>query len=422
MKVRRKYWRGILVAVFLISLQLLAGVMLLGLVNASTGWSRTYGSDKYWESAVSVVQAADGGYLLAGSSGHSGPMLVKTDGLGNYEWDRTYGEIIGVGSLVSTSDGGYAFLGDGYHTLVKIDAYGNQQWTHYSYSILTSGDSLVQTNDGGFAIAGGDYYDWLVLVKTRADGTAEWTRNYDTFGTSACSIVQTSDGGYAVGGRTISYDVEKQDQHADFYLLKLDALGDFQWNRTYGEGNGDEIPDGGIVQTSDGGYAMGGVRVTPSQIAAWLVKTDSYGNLMWAYEYGKYEAGLYQIQSLAKAADGGYVLAGFYWVDPREMGLILKTDSDGNLQWSRTYEERFVSAFYSVIETSDGELVATGETYAEDQCGDFWLVKVDAMGYIPEFPSISILLFSIIVIWSAITVYTKYPKKRERARIKKRQD
>ncbi len=84
-----------------------------------SGWTKTYGgTDDDW--ARSIIETSDGGYALAGATCSYAPAngladfyLVKTDGSGNMQWNRTYGEIYddGIASVVQTSDGGYALAG-----------------------------------------------------------------------------------------------------------------------------------------------------------------------------------------------------------------------------------------------------------------------------------------------------------------------
>ncbi len=191
-------------------------------------WNQTYGGTGN-EYATSLVETFDGGYALAGGtetsfwSGRRDFLLVKTDGYGNMEWNQTYG---GDGydyarSLVATSDGGYAIVGGkdggvyggGNFFLVKTDGYGNMEWNR-TYS-TTSANSLVATSDGGFAIAG-----YNQLIKTDEHGNMEWNRTYN--GGSARSLIETSDGGFSLAGHSGSSDIAGK---TDFWLAKTDEHG-----------------------------------------------------------------------------------------------------------------------------------------------------------------------------------------------------
>ena len=209
------------------------------------GWNKTYGGTGYDE-AHALVQTSDGGYAMAGETGSFGAgnadfWLVKTDASGTMQWNKTYGGTYDdrAHALVQTSDGGYAVAG----------------WT--------------------MSFGAGGFHFWL--VKTNSTGGMEWNQTYGgTNNDEAYALVQTSDGGYAVAGGTGSFGAG----NGDFWLVKTDASGTMQWNKTYGGTDADEA--GALVQTSDGGYAMAGE--TGSFVAGnadfWLVKTDESG-LAW---------------------------------------------------------------------------------------------------------------------------------------------
>ena len=257
----------------------------------SVMWSQTYGGTDA-DYGRSVVETSDGGYAIAGctkSFGDRGGVywLVKTDEVGNMEWNQTYGgeEDEEAFSLVETSDGGYALAGltnisnvigypKGDFLLVKTDGAGNMEWNK-TYETPGGGYaySVVEASDGGYAIAGEKDRD-IWLVKTDAFGNMEWNQTYGkTSWDEAFSLVETSDGGYAIAGRT--YDSGAETNYV--YLIKTDEFGTVEWERTYG-GTGTNWGYS-VVETSTGGYAIacttwsfgaGGADV-------WLIKTDEYG-------------------------------------------------------------------------------------------------------------------------------------------------
>jgi len=190
MQFKRRFLSGIVLFV-------LFGSFLVVLVNAEPSWvmwSKTFGGTDY-DQAYSLVKTSDGGYALAGNTysfgaGDSDFWLIKTDGSGNVEWNRTYG---GAGydlasSLVQTSDGGYGLAGGtrslGFGNsdvwLVKTDDSGNMEWNHtYGGERNNGANSLVETSDGGFALAGGtesfgagSYDVWF--IRTNEQGIPEF--------------------------------------------------------------------------------------------------------------------------------------------------------------------------------------------------------------------------------------------------------
>ena len=109
--------------------------------------------------------------------------------------------------------------------------------------------------------------------------TNGWSKTYGTAGDNEVRcIVQTSDGGYILAGFTNSSGAGGYDA----WIMKTDAAGDMQWNKTYGGLNNDQAYE--IIQTSDGDYAFAGTTnmvVATNMYSEWLVKLDSSGNVQW---------------------------------------------------------------------------------------------------------------------------------------------
>jgi len=311
------------------------------------------------------------------------------------EWSKTYGgpyEDL-ASSLVQTNDGGYALAGRTYSSpsagymdawLVKVDSAGNPQWTRsYGGSQDDAAYSLVQTTDGGYAMAGytgsfGAGYNDVWLVKTDTNGIMLWSQAYggSDLDEGRC-LIQTNDGGYALAGFTDSYGAGGH----DVYLVKTDADGNMQWNRTYGGANDDVA--WAIVQTDDGGYTLAGYKdsINSAQGDFWLIKTDTDGNMIWNKTYGG--AGSDHAYSLVKTPEGGYILAG--WTDSFGAGSrdswLVKTDVDGYMQWNKTYGGPNADWTNSIVITDDGGYALAGATGPSiDGNADFWLVKTDSSG------------------------------------------
>jgi uncharacterized protein YegL len=185
--------------------------------------------------------------------------------------------------------------------------------------------SFQQTKDGGYIIAGStnsndmdvtgnrgmaDYW----IVKLNAKGVIEWQKTFGGTGDDfAKSIMQTSDGGYVVAGTTGSSDrqVTGYQGNNDFWVVKLNSKGALVWQKSLG-GSGD---DSGtcVYQTLDGGYLVGGyssswdgdVNKTINGIVAWVARLDENGNLVWSKIIGS-EAD--KVVSIKQSMDGGYIL------------------------------------------------------------------------------------------------------------------
>jgi hypothetical protein len=398
------------------------------LVGASSElWSQTYGGE-YDDVAYELVETSDGGYALAGYKAYSSYprfferqpdfLLVKTDENGNIEWNQTYGGADGeiANSLIKTSDGGYAlgggtspFGGTADLWLVKTDESGNMEWNKtYGGAQDDRAQSLIETSDGGYALAGstesfgaGSYDFWL--VKVDESGNFEWNKTYGgTHDDLAYSLLETSDGGYALAGFTHSFGVG----FYNFWLVKTDENGNIMWNQTYGGIGYNQAYS--LVETSDGGYAVAGYTNSygPDDDDFWLVKTDGFGNMEWNRTYGGADHEF--AFSLVEASEGGYALTGY--TDSFGAGgydfWLVKTDENGNIMWNQTYGGEYDEFAYSLVKTSDGGYAIAGKTnVAHGEYTDFWLVKTDANG-IPEFPS-WIILPLLIVATVVVTIAKK---------------
>jgi hypothetical protein len=244
--------------------------------------------------------------------------------------------------------------------------------------------AVIQTDDGGFAVAGstisfGAGLSDVWLIKTDSDGNMLWNKTYgDVYNDCAFSLVATSDGGYALAGFTYFFAAGGY----DFYLVRTDSDGNMLWNQTYG---GPDIDMGySLVGTSDGGFAIAGE--TDSFGAGlsdfWLVRTDSDGNMLWNKTYGGTEND--RGWSVVLTNDGGYAIAGStesFGAGKEDVWLV-KTDAAGNMQWDQTYGDTETDNAFSLIATGDGGFAVTGSTNSFGN-GDYdvWLVKIDYDGY-----------------------------------------
>jgi uncharacterized delta-60 repeat protein len=365
---------------------------------AQVRFAKTYGGTDYdW--ASSVQQTPDGGYIVAGwtySFGAGGwdIFLIKTNANGNVQWAKTYGgtNFDSASSVQQTSDGGYIVAGytnsfgaGGYDIfLIKTDANGNIQWTKtYGGTSSDYASSVRQTSDGGYIVAGitwsfgAGIWD-IFLIKTDANGNVQWAKTYGGTGYDwAYSVQQTPDGGYIVAGYTTSFGVGG----GDIFLIKTDANGNVQWAKTYGGTGYDDAYS--VQQTSDGGYIVAGY--TTSFGAGWndlfLIKTDANGNVQWAKTYGGTSSDY--ASSVRQTSDGGYIVAGYttsFGAGDWDIFLI-KTDANGDIIWAKTYGGTGWDWAYSVQQTSDGGYIVAGYTQSFGAGSyDIFLIKTDANG------------------------------------------
>jgi hypothetical protein len=376
-------------------------------------WSKTFGElgDDF---SQSVQQSSDGGYIIAGSTNSSTTSngtggvdvwLIKTDSNSNQVWDKTFGgtsDDAGM-SVQQTSDGGYIVVGGtssygagGWDVwLIKTDSNGNKVWEKtFGGTSADAGMSVQQTSDGGYIVVGytssyGAGGDDVWLIKTDSNGNKLWDKTFGgTSDDDGMSVQQTSDGGYIVVGGTTSSGAGGW----DVWLIKTDSNGNKVWDKTFG-GTFDDVGSS-VQQTSDGGYIE--VGYTGSSEAGssdvWLIKTDSNGNKVWDKTFGGMapDAGM----SVQQTSDGGYIVVGgtgTYGVGGVDIWLI-KTDSNGNKVWDKTFGGTSPDVGMSVQQTSDGGYVIAGYTTSYGAGGvDVWLIKLGPEGGVqntsPNIPS-----------------------------------
>jgi hypothetical protein len=245
------------------------------------------------------------------------------------------------------------------------------------------GASLQQTFDRGFIITGGtesfdaEFVD-ILLMKTNSDGDTLWMKIFGGPGRDeGLSVQQTADSGYIVfankpilGG--VSWDV---------MLIRTDKDGDTLWTRTFGDSAFDIINDG--IQTTDSGFVFTGYTETLDigSIDVWCVKTDSNGDTLWTRTFGGTQAE--QGKTVQQTSDGGYIIAGYtasYGSGSPDFWLV-KTDGSGDTLWTKAYGGSDWDICYAVQQTSDGGYIATGSTASFGEGDhDVWIIKTDANG------------------------------------------
>lgn len=309
-------------------------------------------------------------------------------------WSQTYGGSAADVCFwaVETADGGYALVGHTYSFglgeadiwLVKTDSNGNLEWDKtFGTQNNENANHLITTDDGGYLIVGTytpigfvDRDVWV--IKTDSAGDVLWNKTYGGSGDDKpWRIIKTSDNGYAIAGRTSSFSHGLN----DYLLYKIDSNGNLQWNTTLG-GAGEESARG-ILETPDRGFLLTGWSGSygAGELDYWLVKTDENGNLEWSQTYGgaKTERALTTIPT----TDGDYIIIGnsFSFSQGRTDIFLVKIDHLGNQIWTMTFGGELAETPYDITRTSDKDFAVVGRTYsfgAGDEDGLF--IKIDSNG------------------------------------------
>ena len=301
---------------------------------------------------------------------------------------------------------------------------------------------VIPTPDYGFILAGSslskktgtktednrgdlDYWVWKMDEK----GEPDWQKSFGGLGQDMLrSVILTNDGGFILAGSSDSPDSSKGGEipasagttkkdacrgDSDFWIIKLNAKGGEEWQKTIGGSGQDELNN--IVRTRDGGFVLAGSSASPQPspkerelkiggektsknfggLDYWVVKIDGKGEIVWQNSFG----GIYndELRSIALTQDGGYILGGSsnstesgnkiekgigqadYW--------IVKLDDKGKEQWQKVIGGKGDDQLYVVHQTSAGNYILGGNSNSESGDGkskgnesgtDFWLVALDA--------------------------------------------
>lgn len=233
-------------------------------------WDKRFGTAGSLDQAFSLTATSDGGLALCGTSyfftgaaasSSTEYAIIKLDAAGSLQWTRLirnpdapniYPDY--ARSIIQTADGGYMISGDagrkkasgGYVPkifLVKLDASGNVSWNRFygatsipGFSAENSeyGESVIQTSDGGYVVAGYSFsfnYNYaqarsagleFYIIKVDGSGNLLWTRIIGEQDNDIGKVViATSDGGFAVAGYVQPAVAGSRTE--DFYFVKLDA-------------------------------------------------------------------------------------------------------------------------------------------------------------------------------------------------------
>lgn len=378
-------------------------------------WNRTFGGSSS-DVGTYCQRTPDGGYIITGYTSsygadapfswlikvqHRGDLwLIKTDGQGNREWDRTYG---GLGKdlgfyVQQTEDDGYLIVGGkksfwiiGNYDLwvIKTDAVGNVAWEKtYGMSGEDLGFAGQQTEDGGYIIVGyTSVSDGRKARIIKVDSQGNKIRDIVTgrVNSEAACIQLTGDGGCIITGYTKPSEAAQE----DVWLIKTDSNGTMQWQKTFGGSNRDVGIS--VEPTGDGGYIVTGFTESfgGGMGDVWLIKTDAFGGEEWNRTFGggDFESG----ESVQPTEDGGHIIAGYKAIPAENRSgysrlfftsrlgrlWLIKTDDMGNRQWDLTYGGSGNDWGNCVQETQDGGYVVAGvtESYGAGK-EDVWLIKV----------------------------------------------
>jgi hypothetical protein len=347
----------------------------------------------------------DSGFILMGATVVPNPnyqadiFLVKQNENGDTLWSK----LLRAGTsshgyqIATTSDSGFIITGRTGYThspwaahLIKLDRNGNEQWakTYYTDS-GTIARSVKQTSDGGYIIAGITYPTSTIfdgfLVRTNSAGDTLWTRVYG--GSSSqefLSVVEMPDGGFAITGYDTRFNVASK----DVLVLRTNSIGDTLWTRIYGNAQTDIGHD--IQLTNDGGLILAAEYIAPTHNTPdfSLLKLTTNGVIQWMYLYGCSSLQNDRPYALRQTTDHGFLVAGLTNSPgiPRSDWLLLKTDSNGAVQWNSTFGDHsdWDNIAYGLDVAGDGRIILGGYwSPSIGDTGELAVVKTDSLGFVP---------------------------------------
>ena len=354
-------------------------LLILPLIGFGQGWEQTFGGG-IGDCGYSVQQTTDGGYIITGRS--FGTVLLKTDENGEQEWSQNFDGTDTGHSVQQTTDGGYIILmttNTGFSCLLKTDENGEEEWSQIFTSSLNF-DSVQQMTDGGYVLYGFDYdtYD-LCLLKTDENGEEESFITIVQENGYLQNIIgkQTLDGGYVVVSNTGN----------SVLLLKTDENGEEEWSQ-YFSPIYSMLQSISIEQSLDGGYIiMGSLWLENSYNEGWdfyLLKTDENGEEEWSQNFGGTDTEF--LYSGQQTSDGGYISCGStgsFGNGGSNDVYLLKTDGNGIEQWSQTFGGPGSEGGHSVQQTLDGGYIIVGGKQQESGGKHLiYLIKTNEFGNI----------------------------------------
>jgi hypothetical protein len=248
-----------------------------------------------------------------------------------------------------------------------------------AYSIVAASDGYVMAGMANYD-SGTRYQDDLRVVKTDLSGNMVWNKTYGRMDRNeqGRSIVAVSDG-YVIA--VYAQNTTYSNNNIDMCLYKLDLNGNLVWTKEYSNylnTNGDLQ----MIGLSDGFLLIGTSYVSSVRNTdVLLVKTDLNGDIIWSKTYGGNNE---DYGRSVVAVSDGYVLAGNSISFTKSIGqsiyfdiYLIKTDKDGNLAWQNTYPSSDDQYAHSVAALSDGYVVV-GRTFGDGW--DMYLVKADLSG------------------------------------------
>jgi len=315
----------------------------------------------------SIIQTADGGFLIVGSTtsddgdfdglaiGNDDIFALKLNSRRETEWIKTFGG--------SGSD----------HAFAAIEDVGG------NFVITGSTNS----NDGTFAGQNRGSSD-ILLIKISPEGNLIWARIFGGSGEDhGYALIQAPNNNYIIAGSTRSTDFnffQRSNNSKDAFLLATDINGQPNWALPFGGTGNDEAYDltislgntivaTGTFESTDGSF----FATQPGDAGIFVHETDLSGRTLALSTYGG--GGIDIANSVSLLNDGSYVITGrsnsnTELFDGLNLGgfdaFLLRLNFNLTVNQITTFGGSSFDEAHTVIQTTAGNLLVTGETDSDD--------------------------------------------------------
>jgi PKD repeat protein len=386
---------------------------------------------------VKLIPCSGSGFWILGSTGSiNGDVtfnhgsndiwVVRTDSSGSVIWQKSFGGSsmesaggcvdIGNGKLViagntASSNGDITYNHGNFDTwLFCIDTTGTILWQRtYGGTQVDMCYSLNRSTDGGFVVAGGSYSNdgdvngnhgnedfWV--FKTDSIGNLLWQRSLGGSGLDVCySMAPDGSTGFIACGTSNSSNGNISLNHGgyDYWVVHLDGNGNLLWEKSLGGSLYESafsiaaIPGGTMLVSGYSKSVDGDVTDNKGYSDYWAVNLDAAGNILLQRSFGG--SAFDVVYSAIPTADGGFLLAGGTTSNDWDVSAnhgqedvwLTKTDSQLNIEWTRTYGGSANERPASVLQNADGGFTLAGYTYSNNGNvsgnhggSDIWLVNL----------------------------------------------
>ncbi len=244
----------------------------------------------------------------------------------------------------------------------------------------------------------------IVVCRVSAEGQVIWKTLVGGSKTEQFSEMKpTSDGGVIIIGTTESLDGDAVENHGkmDFILAKVDRFGKLQWTKCFGGvGNDQGLA---VVETSDGGYLIGGESGSRTgsmthhigALDSWIAKLDGGGKVMMEKTFGG-NANERVLNLLELKKDRYLAVCATNSIDgdvkdplgEKDVWLVCFS-KNFDIVWQRTYGGSDFDETHQIIRTKSGDLVLCGTSFSDDLDlegspnrgqGDSWMFRISDQG------------------------------------------